>query len=275
MLFWIAMTVGCGETSPDTLVDELRVIASVATPPEVNPNEPFSLESYLANPEEDAVETLTWVCTNLGDGCLESSGGAISLHRSTSSDAASQWERQLSVSPALVPLLAEAETLTATQLWTLVCTEGTCPIISDVGASDGMGGWPDGVHDSLANPTDWLSDLPVEGVSIAYQLLTTSLSDEPHQNPTIDPAEDNPDELTKGESFALTFTVDGDFTDQAQLYSYISAGGFMNLNTFVNPGDSVTVEGTSPKSGETVQLWMVITDGNGGIGVWTSTLSLV
>ncbi len=275
MLFWIAMTVACGETSPDTLVDELRVIASVATPPEVNPQTPFTFESYLSNPEEDEVETLTWVCTNLGDGCLEAQGRGTNVHQWTTTDAAAQWERELAVSTTIAPLLIEAGSLTVTQVWTLACTTGTCPIISEMGDSDGQADLPEVVQTKLANPTEWLSDLPLEGVSIAYQLITTSLTDEPHENPTIVPAGDPPTEIEKGETFTLTFDVDGDFTEQAQLYSYISAGGFMNLNTFVSAGDSVTVEGTSPESGESVQIWMVITDGYGGIGVWTDTLSLV
>jgi hypothetical protein len=274
MLFLIAGLFACGETSPDTIVDELRVVASVANPPEVQPYVPFTFTSYAANPEDDDLQALTWVCTNFGDGCLEAFGGSTSLHTTELGGTAPDWERTLSASPALIPVLEESGALAATQLWTLVCTADTCPIIDEVGDADGTEEWPSDWQTDLANPLDWVADLPMEGVSLAYQLLTTSLSDAPHQNPTIEADEENPTELPRNDSYELTFTVDGDFTDQAQLYAYSSAGGFMTLNTFVEAGEPVTVEGTSPKSGDDIRVWMVLVDGNGGMDVWTSTFSL-
>jgi len=275
MLFLLPALMACGETSPDTLIDELRVVASVSTPPEVKPGEPFSLSSYAANPDDVTAEAFTWVCTNLGDGCLEAEGGSLSLHVTQLDGLAPQWERTLSVSPILQPVLAEAETLTATQLWTLICTPNTCPIIADVDGKDGMNPWPETLASQLANPLDWVTDLPIEGVSVAYQLLTTSLSEQPHENPTIDADPNNPTELDLGSAFELTFTVDGEFTEQAQLYAYTSAGGFMTLNTFVTAGEAVTIEGTAPEKGESLQVWAVIVDGYGGVAVFTSLFSLV
>lgn len=275
MLFLLPALMACGETSPDTLIDELRVVASVANPPEVTPGEAFSFSSYASNPDDDDAEAFTWVCTNLGDGCLEAQGGALSLHVTPLNGLAPQWERSLSVSPILQPVLAEAETLTATQLWTLICTPNTCPIIAEADGEDGMNAWSDGLADQLANPLDWVTDLPMKGVSVAYQLLTTSLSEEPHENPTIDADPNNPTELDLGSSFELTFTVDGEFTDQAQLYAYTSAGGFMTLNTFVEAGETVTIEGTAPEKGESLQVWAVIVDGSGGVAVFTSLFSLL
>ena len=274
MLFLMASLIGCGETSPDTLIDELRVVASVADPPEVQPYEPFTFTSYAANPDDETLQTLTWVCTNLGDGCLEAFGGATSLHTAELTGTAPTWDRTLSASPALFSVLEETETLTATQLWTLVCTTDTCPIIDDIGDSDGFEEWPSDWQTALENPLDWVAELPMEGVSLAYQLLTTSLSDTPHQNPTIEADADNPTDLARNESFDLNFAVDGEFTDQAQLYAYSSAGGFMTLNTFVEAGETVTVTGTSPESGDDIRVWMVLVDGNGGVGVWTDKFSL-
>ena len=274
-MLMIALLLGCSETSPDTLVDELRVIASVASPPEVRPGEAFEYQSFAANPDGEDLETLTWVCTNFGEGCLEAQGGGTSLHASMETGDAPDWQRSLSVAPAVQVLLSAEESLTATQVWTLVCEAGTCPIIAAVGAATGEDPWATDWASDLADPLTWIADLPMTGVSVAYQLLTTSLSDMPHDNPTIEPADDHPNELPRGESFELDFTVDGRFGDQAQLYAYISAGGFMNLNTFVAAGDRVTVEGTSPESGDSVRVWMVLSDGNGGTQVWTSAFSLV
>ena len=274
MIALMMALVGCGETSPETLVDELRVLASVATPPEVRPGETFTYESYAANPEEEALESLTWVCTNLGEGCLEAGGGALSLHTETHDGLAPSWERTLSVSAGLAPILIETGALSASQVWTLTCTAGTCPLIDDVGSADGSDGWSDELADQLANPLDWMSELPMEGVSLAYQVLTASLSDSPHQNPSLEPDADNPSELSRGTAFELTFDVDGVFSDQAQLYGYVSAGGFKTLNTFIEPGETVTIKGTTPESGDSIRVWAILVDGFGGVGVWTSEFSL-
>ena len=45
-LLCLFVLIGCGETSPETLVDELRVIASIAEPPEVKPGETFTYTSF-------------------------------------------------------------------------------------------------------------------------------------------------------------------------------------------------------------------------------------
>ena len=274
-MLMIALVLGCSETSPDTLVDELRIIASVASPPEVAPGQTFGYRSYAANPEEDVLDTLTWVCTNVGNGCLEAQGVHASIHASTETGPAPDWERELSVSPVVEDLLTADESLTATQIWTLVCTTGTCPIIATIGSATGEEPWATNWEGDLANPLPWIADLPMSGVSVAYQLVTTSLSDTPHDNPTIEPAEPIPETLTRGVPFELEFIVDGRFGDQAQLYGYMSGGGFMKLNTFVNAGDRVAIEGTPPDSGDSVRVWMVLSDGNGGTQVWTSTFSLV
>lgn len=274
MIALMMALIGCGETSPETLVDELRVLASVATPPEVRPGETFTYESYAANPDDEAIESLTWVCTNLGEGCLEAGGGALSLHTGTHDGIAPSWERPLSVSAGMAPILIETGPLAASQVWTLTCTVGTCPLIAEVGASDGTAGWSDELADQLANPLDWMSELPMEGVSLAYQVLTASLSDSPHQNPSLEPDADNPTELSRGTAFELAFAVDGVFSDQAQLYAYVSDGGFKNLNTFIEPGETVTIKGTTPESGESIRAWIILVDGFGGVGVWTSEFSL-
>jgi len=264
---------GCGETSPETLVDELRVIASVAEPPEVQPGTTFTYATYFANPDEQDTVAITWVCTNLGDGCLEAQGGIEALAYTEPEGDSSIWTRDLGVTPALVPLVADGP-LTATQLWTLYCERGTCPIVDDVAGLGTTDPWPEELGESLANPTAWMSGLPMAGVSLAYQLLTTSLSDDPQLNPVLEPADDVPDTLARDETFELSFTVDGNFSDQAQLYNYITGGGFKMANTYVSAGDTVNIEGTAPKDGDEVRIWVVLADGLGGVSVWTETFSL-
>jgi len=270
----LMMWFGCGDTSPETLVDELRVMASVAEPPEVRPYTPFSYETYFANPDDEDVVALTWVCTNLGEGCLEALGGAQSISYTDLEGTAPTWERPLSVSPALFGILDEETTITATQAWTLACVRDVCPIIEKAADIDPEEEWPEEIQDALSNPLAWMSKLPMEGVSLAYQLLTTSLSEEPHQNPTLEPSSDNPESLKRNKTFSLSFTVDGQFSEQAQLYNYMTGGGFMNPNTFVTASDTFELKGTAPKSGDETRIWIVLVDGKGGVAVWTEELSL-
>ena len=272
LLVLLLMT-GCGETSPETLVDELRVIASIAEPPEVKPGETFTYTSFIANPDDEDTVAATWVCTNLGDGCIEAQGGVDSLSTTEPEGQASVWTRELGVTPALTPVVAE-NAITATQLWTLTCVRDTCPIVDEIAELGPADAWPDELSEQLANPTNWMSDLPMSGVSLAYQLLTTSLSDDPQSNPTLVATDEREGLLVRGETFSLGFTVDGNFTEQAQVYNYITGGGFKMANTYVTAGDTVDLEGTAPKDGDEAHIWVVLADGLGGVAVWTQTFPL-
>ncbi len=271
MVLSLFLWIGCGETSPETLVDELRVMASVAEPPEVRPGETFQYETYFANPDEAPVTALTWVCTNFGDGCMEADGGSLSIASSQPEGAAPVWERPLSVAPSLASVVTD-EGITATQLWTLVCERDICPVIDEAIGVDPQQPWPDSLRTQLANPLAWMSDLPIKGTSLAYQLLTTSSSDEPHQNPVLEINGDPPGELKRNQSFTLTFRVDGDLSEQAQVYNYMTGGGFKTPNTFVASGDAVEIEGIAPKDGDESTIWVVLVDGFGGVAVWTEEI---
>jgi hypothetical protein len=264
----------CGETSPETVVEELRVVASISSPPEVRPGESFDYTTFIANPNEDEVDILTWVCTNLGDGCLEAAGGTTSIARGVVSGSAPTLSRTLGVSPALAGILPETGPITATQVWTLLCEKGTCPIIAEVGDTAGLEAWPTAIQDDLSNPLDWMTDVPTTGTSLAYQLVTTSLSENPHENPTIMASPENPTFLTKNEAFSLEFQVRGTLTDDARLYNYISAGGFEMTDTFVTAEECTFLNGVAPEKEDQVTVWVVLLDGLGGVDVWSTQMEV-
>jgi len=263
--------VGCGETSPETLIDELRVIASVAEPPEVQPGATFDFTSYVANPDDRVGAMATWVCTNLGEGCIEAAGGTVSLASAALEGEAQVWTRTLDLASALAPVVAEGP-VTATQVWTMACRQDTCPVLDAIASLSPTDPWPEELRNDLANPTTWMADLPMADVSLAYQLLTASFSDEPHQNPTLTPAADMPTSLARDQTFSLPFTVDGDFAEQAQVYGSITGGGFKMPSTYVEAGDTITLEGTAPKDAEEARIWVTLVDGQGGVAVWTESL---
>ena len=272
---WLLLTsMGCGETSPDTLVEELRAIASVAAPPEVGPAEPFEYTTYIFNPSEAPVDVWTWSCTNLGEGCLEALGGSESIVRTTVEGLAPTLTRTLSATPALAGILPETGALTATQVWTMLCEQGTCPALDIVENKGAAEEWPEDTIALLSDPLAWMSDLPTDGTGLAYQLITTSLAEERHQNPSIQSSPNNPDSLQKGEPFTLEFRVSGTFTDDARLYNYISSGGFEMTDTFVNVDDCTFLNGVAPDKEESVTVWVVLLDGFGGVDVWTREMEV-
>jgi hypothetical protein len=264
----------CGETSPETLVEELRVVASISAPPEVRPGETFEYTTFVANPDEAEVDVLTWVCTNLGDGCLEAAGGTVSISHSVSAESAPTLARTLGVSPALAGILPETGPITATQVWTLLCEKGACPLIDEVGDTTGIEPWPSSIQDLLSNPLDWMTDVPTSGTSLAYQLITTSLSDAPHENPTIMASPENATFLTKNEAFSLEFQVRGTLTEDARLYNYISAGGFEMTDTFVTADECTFLNGVAPEKEDQVTVWVVLLDGLGGVDVWSTQMEV-
>ena len=68
----LIFALGCGAGPNDeTLVDELRVLAMVAEPPEVAPGAESTVEVTVADPEGVGPDVIVWTCTDLGDGCLE------------------------------------------------------------------------------------------------------------------------------------------------------------------------------------------------------------
>lgn len=270
----LSTLLACGDTNPETLVDELRLIASVAEPPEVGPAEPFDFSMYIANPEDSELETVTWVCTNLGEGCLEAAGDSLAVSTNALSAEDISWSETLSTAPALMGILPETGPLSATAIWTLVCEPGVCPLFEEASSLPPQEAWSKDLAERLENPLDWMSDLPTTGVTLAYRLITVTTEVERRENPSL-VLDGNPSlELEKGKSFSLSFVVDGDFGDEARLYNYTSGGGFAITDTFVEAGECVTIDGTAPEEAGSITLWAVLNDGLGGTAVWTQTAEI-
>ena len=275
VIAWSVLSIlACGETNPETVVDELRAVVSVASPPEVRPAESFTFTTYLHNPEDQPVEMLTWLCTDLGEGCFEANGGSQSVVRDPVQGVAPAVTRTLSITPALAGILPETGPITATQIWTLVCEEDTCPIMDEIENQGTNDTWSEETAATLADPLSLMSNLPTAGTGMAYQLITTSLNEVAHANPTIQPAPDNPTFLEKGEPFSMEFRVNGTLADDAGLYNYISAGGFEMPDTFVNADDCTVLNGVAPEKEDEVIVWIVLVDGFGGSDVYQQVLEV-
>ncbi len=271
----LLVAIGCTGANLETLIDELRVVAMVAEPPEVAPGEPTELEIYVADPSGNGAAVFAWTCTNLGDGCMEEEGGAQSV--ATGIPESGRLTVPLAPSPALAGPLAGmgGERLEATAMWALACTAGTdCPLVDNhpAAANRGLAPWGEDLACQLEDPGAWMEDLSIQGTSLAYRLLNVSVNapEDRHQNPTLTPVSEEELVWKPEEEFSLVFEVAGTLSEEARVFNYATGGGFTMTDTLVEAGE-VTLDGVAPEEDGEVQLWVVLNDGLGGVAVWTGT----
>ena len=245
---------GCADgPSDETVVDELRVLAIQAEPPEAAPGEDVELGATIANPTGASAEVLLWHCTDLGTGCLEDSG-------------TSSWSQQLdgdavsatATVPQALAAFATDEPLRATLVWALACEPGLCPQIGEPEAWD------------LSDPGSWLGDLPMSGVSLAFNAMAISTRDDRLENPVVELSSAEPIAAAPGELVALDFAVQLDVTASADTlaFGYGTAGGFGDTEYAIGDDGAVTLEWYAPDQVGEVTLYVVVNDGEGGVGIW-------
>ncbi len=252
--------VGCAMgPSDETLVPELRVLAIQADPPEAAPGEDVELTVTVADPLDNGAELLLWHCTDLGEGCLE--GGTDHVWRlELDGDQASVT----ATVPAALAAFATDEPLRATQLWALACEPGLCPQVND----------PDGWD--LSAPTDWLGDLPMSGVSLGLNLLAISTRDDRLANPELALADGTELVAQPGEHLELPFevTLDTPATGATLAFGYASAGGFGATDYLIGDSGEVSLDWYAPDEAGDVTLWVVVNDGEGGVGLWSGVVEV-
>lgn len=265
---WIVLALlACSGPDPGTLIDELRVVAMVAEPPEVAPGESTDIEVFVADPEENGADILVWACTNLGEGCIESIDSGTYL--SVGSPSEGKASVTLEATSALAPALLETDLLEATTIWTLACEPGLCPVIDDSRDLGTDQPWPEALATQLANPMDWMADLPMVGVSLAYRRLSVSENspEERHANPTITPVFEENLTWKREQKFTLDFTVDGTFSEEARAFNYMTGGGFKTTDT-QSFEDTLSLSGFAPEEAGNTDIWVILNDGLGGVAVW-------
>lgn len=271
-VLWL-LAAGCSGPNPETLIDELRVVAMVAEPPVVLPGEPATVEIFVADPQGEGAGVFAWTCTNLGDGCLEEAGGAQSV--ATRQVVDGRVTLPLAASPGLAPIVAEApqSPIEVTAIWALACADDAgCALVDNHPASKNRGEkpWGEDLACQLEDPVEWMTELPMAGSSLAYRILGVSgqLPAERHVNPTLALETEEPLQWRPEADFELTFSVDGQLTEEARIFNYTSGGGFTMPDSLVSTGE-IVLKGVAPKDAGTIQLWVVLNDGLGGVAVWT------
>lgn len=260
----LLLLVGCGGANDETLVDELRVMAIVAEPPEVAPGADSTVSVYVADPTAVGPDVLTWTCTNLGDGCLEASdpGQGTTL----GSVDGGTLDASVVASTALAGVVADGETVFPVLTWALACAPGTCPVI-DLAASQPDPGSQEAEELAafLADPFSAVADLPLQGTSLAYSQVGVSMREVPLVNPTLLATEPEPVVAAGGE-VDLAFTVEGDGALTA--YGYTTLGGFGATSYDVADGAVTMTWFGSEEPGE-AELWVIVNGEDGGSAVWT------
>lgn len=285
----LLLTLACGPGPVDlSTVTDTRVIAIEGSPPEPWPGETTVLTTTVANPEDRALEVLTWTCIPREDRCLEDDGLArlsdqASIARADEGVAVST--RRVPDIPSTLPDALVEQLLAASeddlrdiesipvQVSSLACPLNECDIINRVRDAlrrdRGTGG---SIGQDLYDPTRWMVDLPVGGVSLATKTLQVARPDveDRNRNPLVEArwlaASDAVLEMEEDVPYELAFAVDDPDRDKVYAYGYTTLGRFYDRSEKVDDG-AVRLYLLPQETGRG-ELWVVFEDEEGGTFVW-------
>jgi len=281
-LLWtgVAIAMGCGGPNEETLIDELRVVAMVAEPPEVAPGESLDLTTWTHIPENSAIERMTWTCVFQGDGCAEATFEDLDRWIQIE-DTSTEPDRThtLEVPETLASLLTGESEEIWVPTWTLACEPGLCPLFEQVRAKPSAGGaeW-ETLTAALADPYSWMMALPKEGVSLATRTLVVSAREpeQRNQNPRIQATFTNDIQIALEAEETLTFSVE-DEDPALTAWGYTTLGGFESVNEEVS-GGTVELSLIAPENPEDIgpgEIYIIINDGRGGNSVWLRDFEVI
>lgn len=251
LLVLLACTAGPNE---ETLIDELRVLAILAEPPEVGAGETAEVSTTIVDPLDEGYESLVWACL-VSD--TESSCPYTAVDSPT-----------LSATLPTELSLPEETALPLAQVWALACVPGTCPLI------DGVRTNPDDWAEELANPYDWMEDLPIVGTSLAYRTVLVSSRTERQPNPTLSTDSATSLSVEVGGSIELSFTVTGNLGEETKVYGYTTAGGFNTTEQRPDEAGGVVLTWFAPDEAGDAALYVIVNDSLGGTALWEASVTV-
>ncbi|TNE87302.1 MAG: hypothetical protein EP330_18975 [Deltaproteobacteria bacterium] len=262
----LALLAACSAgPNEETLVDELRVIAAVAEPPEVLPGESTAVSVVVADPLLTGAKVAVWMCTPAEEGCAEA-GSELSDRLAVGQVENGTFVADLTINP-LWAAFANPEPIPA-PVWVLACEPGLCTQL-DAFEDALANGASEQTETLLATPTEWVADLPIVGVSLGAKslMVSTRAPGERNTNPTM--LVDAPATSAPGEELAIEVQVDDD-DDIPEVMGLSTAGGFGGTGFPILDGLAV-MRWYAPEEPGEVALYAVATDGVGGTAVWTGT----
>ena|GEM_PF-1748141 len=278
-MIFLLLNVACFSFDPRTRLEELQIVAVQSNPAEISPSAGMvDINVLIADPKNKGAEVLLWSCTDFGEGCLEADFFAESTEGWVQSFVYDQPLHTVSffIPPVLAPIVQqlpeELIPFTGSSLWILACEPGVCDVFRD--AEDGTLS-----YDFLSDPRDVVATLEMGTYALAKKNLL--ISERPLesrvQNPEIT-ATFAEEELvvapnTEKElvfSYALNSSPDSD----PFLYGYSAAGYFVEGPPRGYDGEEIPQEGEwsltwqGLEQAEEGNMYVVLENGEGGIGVW-------
>ncbi|MED5369704.1 MAG: hypothetical protein VX899_01700 [Myxococcota bacterium] len=260
MLLWLLACGGMGD--PATTLRDVQVLTIASDPGVLGPGSVGTLDTFVADPVGEGIELLQWPCTPTSDGeCAE--------HAAILDGTSEDWlgltrsdQTTLSVdiaTPAALQPLLGPDPLPLWSVWTLACAPGLCPLMEAQG---------DTLVEGLADPTELLVDLPIDGVSLTRGWVYGAAESSPAPGVSCSA----PETAAPEGEVLVSCTLDALLDDDSALYGYATAGGWEA--PFVETGLSGPVEYAwyAPEDPGTVTLYVVVVDARGGQGIWSGSL---
>ena len=277
-MVWAMMLclLSCSMSSPATLVDELRVMAIQTEPAEVSPlDQDAKLRLLIAEPQNRAVDVMYWMCTNLGNGCLEAEVYAQDIAQWPKIFARSEvlTEHDISLSPAyggvIDALPSDAIPFYGTVLWVFACVQEECTFIEE--AKEGRMDL-----DLMSNPFDVIASLPFGVASLAFSSIPISnrVLEERIQNPEL--TDISPQARIQGteETLDLSFSysLHAEPNEDSLIYGYTTIGGFeestrSNAQLQQETGE-IVLSWFAPQTEGTGEAYVILENGVGGTAIW-------
>ncbi len=286
VLLLAALACGPGPVDLSTVTDT-RILSIVGDPPEPWPGENTTITATVANPQDRDLEVLTWTCVPFEDRCVEEvaidrlvfqasifpvvDGQAASVRRVP--DVSSE-ELQLILDSIGTADIDEDFDYIPIPVWSLACPVNECDLINrvrEVLRRDGPTGGSLG--QDLYDPTRWMPDLPVEGISLATKFLRIARPDrsDRNDNPVFEPrwlaARDDVLEMEPNSAYELAFWVDDPDRDKVLAFGYTTYGRFEDRREKVED-NIVRMYLLTPGSSGRGDVWIVFEDDEGGAAVW-------
>ncbi len=293
-MLWLALACGGGQTHP-SVIDDTSIIAIVTDPAEAAPGETVSITVTVVDPKQRGAVVMIWTCGLYEGACIEDNidlaerveiialpTPETSLRRDIGlPDALRHITDQVSTTRDIPSesgeLLGTAGSLPVA-LYALACPAGVCPIIDST--REALRSAPsDQLLKDLADPTRWMVDLPMEGVSLAIRSFVVSYDTgaDRNYNPSFDPrfsaAWDATLRIPTGGELETAFYVTDPNGEHVYGYAYTTIGQFEERRVKDNSG---TVRNwlLAPSSPGDGVAYMVFEDRDGGSAVWRQAVEV-
>jgi hypothetical protein len=260
----VLLLTACGGANDETLLDELRVLSMLPQAPEIAPGETTTMDVRIVDPDAGGYRALVWTCTQLGEDCLEDEEGRTPALATVEDGRAAV---PVTASMALAAVASDSP-LPLVSVWALACADDACPLLDEVERGDTIDA------DVWADPTDWMSELPIEGTSLALSSVqvSTRAADTRHVNPTITVSPEAPS-VTPGGSVEVEVAITGELGSEARVWGYTTAGGFERPSDRPNARLEARLDWIAPATAGSASGFLLLVDDEGGGVLWEGTLT--